>query len=320
MSENTIDFDNFIDQKWSKSTINTRRDQLKRLNLLFSTQQDKFYVDKFADYTEGLRRLRDFFDNPRKYIAECPVSTYMLATRVNYMDCLCIALKMKDTFSSESYVQYVKYLDYLRMEQDIERKKTRSEKFLGDFQESVESIVKYLEADIPTGVKILIKLLSLIDINDNVYGVLRINDLINTTIDPALSLEYSYLNLDTGQYNILGKCTKNRVSRTMMLPLEFTDYVKKLYSVYPRKCKWLLIKNKFRDKYETSSLYPAFNKATGISYYELRHQFVTYLQSNSTIEKINEIARNMGHSVKIAILRYNDIQCDGIEFDDLGED
>jgi len=314
---NTIDFDNFIDQKWSKSTRNMRRDQLKRLNLLFSTRQDKFYIDEFADYTEGLRRLKDFFDNPRKYMADCPVSTYMVATRVNYVECLCIALKMNDKFSSESYVQYVKYLDDLRMELEQERKKTKSEKISIDFVESIESIVKYLDADISVSLKIIIKLISLIDINENAYGVLRISDLINTTIDPNLSSEYSYLDLDTGQYNILDKCTKNRVSRTMMLPLEFTEYVKELYSVYPRKCKWLLIKNKFRDKYESTALYVGFVKLTGISYYELRRQFVTYLQSNSTIERIYEVARNMGHSVKIAILRYNDKQCDGIEFDEM---
>ena len=202
----------------------------------------------------------------------------------------------------------------------IEKKQNKANKICGDFLQSLETIEKVTDQQMISGVKIMIKLLSLIDIETNYYGVLRVSDLINTTIKKELSNDYSYLDLDTGEYTILAKCTKNKKTRTMMLPKEFTDYVKEIGLTCPRPPKWLLTKGYYLEKYESTAISKQFKKITGLSYYELRHQFVTYLQSNSTVSDIKIFAFNMGHSLKTAISTYNDTTCEETCIDSSNDD
>ena len=310
MNKFTVDYSTFIDEKWSKRTKSLRRQQLKSIGTLFDSVNVCFIADYYINYEIGLQKLTDFFNHPRKYFPECPVSIYKTATRLGYMECLCICLKLIDQFPSESYVQYEKCKNNIQLNLDIEKKQNKSTKICGDFIQSIESLEPFIDKPMIISIKIIIKLLSLIDIETNYYGVLRISDLINTTLKKELSNDYSYLDLDTGVYTILAKCTKNKKTRTMILPKEFTDYVRLLYSTYPRPSKWLLTKGNYLEKYESTGISKHFKKITGVDYYELRHQFVKYLQTNSTVSDIKTISFNMGHSLRIAITTYNDIVCE----------
>lgn len=320
MNNFTVNYSTFIDEKWSKRTKSNRRQQLKTIGIIFDDTNDVFIADHYINYNIGLQKLTDFFNNPRKYVTECPVSIYKTATRLGYMECLCICLKLFDQFPSESYIQYEKYKNNIQLQSDNERKHNKSIKICGDFISSIETIETFLNKPILIGVKIIIKLLTTINTETNHYGVLRIGDLINTTLKKELSNEYSYLDLDTGTYTILAHCTKNKQKRTLILPTEFTDYVKEIYSTYPRKSKWLLAKGNYLDRYDSNGISSQFKKITGINYYELRHQFVTYLQNNSTISEIKTISFNMGQSLRVAISTYNDTICEETCIDELDSD
>jgi len=306
MTTFAIKYDTFTKTQWSKHTTQLRQRQLKVLGSLFHNNSTQFIADNYIDYTNGIKVLTDFFDNTRKYLNECGVSTYRTATRISYIECLCLALKSFANFPSDTYVVYNKYYYQLQLKLNIEKINTKANKECGDFLQSLTVIEPFLDKSILDSIKIIIKLLTLIDIESNQYGVLRINDLIQTTICDEFKNEYSYLDLKTGIYTILSTHTKNKTMRTFNVPREFTDYVKQIYSKHPRKSQWLLVKNKYLEKYESHSLSEQFKKITGISYREIRHQFVTYLQNNSTISEIKTVAHNMGHSVRTAMSTYND--------------
>jgi hypothetical protein len=320
MSLQTIKYSEFNSDKWSLVTQKIRRRHLKILGLLFDDNSDVFIVNNYFNYAVAIGRLEDYFNNPRKYIKDCSVSTLKSSTRAQYLDCLFCVIKQTPTFPTDSCVQYMQYYEKLEKVISREREEHKENKTKYNFIETINHITSINMEKALESLTIVIKLMSLIDIDTNTYGILRLSDLINITIDPTLADKYSYLNMITGQCDILPHCTKNKSHRTFHLPMEFVDFVKQTYSKYPRGSQWLLTKNKYCDKYVSGTLSHQFKKLTGFNYHDIRHQFVTYLHQNSTIDICTKTAFNMGHSFKVAVTKYNDTVHEIIIGSDDGDD
>ena len=291
----------------SQGTKDLRIRQITTLNKVVGNLPDKFYGVTFIDYKTVLEKIEAFFDNPSSH-SYTTCENYTLETRKSYMGCLCKALRIIDIFPADSFVQYQKYLDKI----SVENLKEHVERTVGNINPNeflnTQKIV-YTKRCKNDNLCIIIKLITLIDITKNYYGILRMHDLVNIAIAPELKDQTSYLDINTGELTILASCTKNKTERTFKVPEDFCELVKLIQWHDRGRRKWLLCRS-YESKHakfgKTSELGKLFKDFMGMKYYTVRHQFVTYLHKNADMKTTETIAFNMGHSLKVAMRTYND--------------
>lgn len=298
-----MEFSVFRDIKCCELTNNIRIRQISTLMRVISDKNDKFYYEEFYEFDDVIKKMADFFNNPSKYDVNMDHS-FSYETICSYMSSLLKAFKIVKVFRADVYVRYDRYYDEIfRLAKNISKIPDLSpETFL-----ITQNLLRHLKiGKNQDNMKKLIPLISMIDIDNNDYGILRMSDLINITIDPSLSSEYSYLNLDNGLLNIKSSCTKNRKERSFSLPMEWVVIVKMIHNETWMKKQWLFYTRSYQKYDNTQTLRDSFKRLTGMNYYDIKHQFVTYLHQHSTTFRSDLIARNMGHSLKVAVSVYND--------------
>lgn len=285
--------DFIVDPTHSQATNKKRLLNLKTLSQVVSGQNHTFVLDDFANFDVAISKINDFFANPGKY-GKSSSEPYTTETQLGYLTTIYKALLKKDA-PSEVVQKYFNAIAILKNNKSIERSLDTTRIPIDTFLQT-QAHLATINCHHPS-IAIIIKLITLINIATNSYGVLRMDDLIHTCL--VSDGEHSHLNLTTGLWTIQSKYTKNNVSRTFLVPAEFTHFVS---SFGPRK--WLLCHDA-KPYLETDTLSKKFHEVTGLHYYDIRRQFVTYLQNNTNIEHANLVATNMGHSLITAISVYN---------------
>ncbi len=304
-----MEYEKIIDPKCSQKTNEMRTRHLKILNKLLNDKEDayKFHYEILYDYENVILKLEDIFEKPSLYGLKLS-QPFSLETRVSYLGSLCKAIRHVELFPSEIYVKYDRYYhDYVLKSKNNVNKRNQLTEINSDlFLETKNQLncIKYGKNQ--GNMKKIMKLLLLIDINNNDYGVIRLNDMINTTILPSLSSKYSYLDLDKCEWHILPSCTKNKVERKFKVPKDWIDLIRLVDCENNIEKRWLLYDRNFNKYKTTDSLEHTFLKLVGRNYYDIKHQFVTYLHAYSRMDRIQIIANNMGHSLNVATSRYND--------------
>lgn len=272
--------------------------RMKTLNSLMTDKTDKFYISNFYDYEKSINTLETFFKSMDMEIS----------TIYGYMIVLCKYLKLTPDFPSDVYVKYFLYVNKLHNQRTKSLEKHKKIFLVDDFLKTQEMLKAKLNECKNVNLKIIIKLIASVDIDTNDYGILRMNDLIGISLFDKNQQTDSYLNLDTGELNINKLKTKNKIERNMYFSVEFCQYVKELYQfppLYKHNREWLLSQKFVKKCTKTSTLSNEFHKFTGITYYDIRRQFITYIHGVSDMTYIKRVAFNMGHRLGTAILYYN---------------
>lgn len=277
---------------------------MKAICDLVSNQDEYLNGRDFCDSVYVIDKLNDFFNNPKKY-RQSTSNMYSIETRLSYVKSLLKYLKLIKEFPSNSYLHYQRFFNELSTQNMVEKTKSNESKILDpdDFIKMKSKLEMYYNSDECKNInlKIIIKLLIEIDIEHNRYGVLRLGDLANTTLNHKTYPNYSYLNSETMEWHIIAECTKNNTQRTFKVSKGFVELVKEVRT----GCDWLLCNDNL-VKYENAKyLSQVFIDHLHMTYFDIRRQFVTYLHKYSTMSIINEIAINMGHSAMTAMLEYN---------------
>jgi hypothetical protein len=293
-------------------TVETNIMYLQRMKVISKLVSDSgsgsetgFNFSDYYDYDLVIKIIDDYF----------VLNNFKTSTTYGYICALCKFLEKCDNFPSDSYIKYKLYLRQLdnkrRVEDETHILVFHPDEFLKS-QTILSDKLRMMDGQKPSclliNLKIIIKLLLLIDIDHNDYGVLRMNDLMGISLFECNKDASSYLDLSTGELTIHKMKTKTKKERKMMLPMEFCSYVNELYqtpAIYRKKREWLLCDKYIHPVKNTSSMSSMFTKYVGFPYYNLRRQFVTYFHSVGTIDKIRSVALNMGHSVEIAAIHYN---------------
>lgn len=298
-----MDFSVLKDTKCCERTNDMRIRQIATLMSIISDKNDKFYHEEFYDFDKIIKKIEEFFSNPSKYGVKID-HMFSYETICSYLSSLLKAFKVVENFRSDVYVKYDRYYNEMfRLSKKIIKISCISpDKFL-----ETQNVLSHLKiGKNQDNMKKIISLITMINIDHNDYGILRMSDLINITIDPSLSSDYSYLNLDNGLLNIRSSCTKNRKERSFNLPMEWINVVKMIHNETWIKKQWLFYTRSYQKYDNTQTMRDSFKRLTGMNYYEIKHQFVTYLHQHSTTGRSDLIARNMGHSLKMAVSVYND--------------
>lgn len=302
-----IDIDNININEWSDKTHKIRIRQLKMLNKIMGNDNHMFNSDPYENFEMSIKILEDYFNNPYKYNDNIKKrDPYELVTKISYLECLMKFLRdiVKD-FPANIYIKYHYYYNNLTLQKSNNLLNRKFDIDCDLFLKSQNTIkILLMGKKISESIRIIFTLISMIDINMNNYGILRLSDLINITFKPLLKNRFSYLNIENGLLEINDNCTKNKNQRIIKFPMEFIVYLNSLMDLSNRK--WLLI-NKNGEKYEnTSTLYKSIYTLFNIKYYKLRHEYITYIQKYTSVDYINISAKNMGHNINTAIDTYND--------------
>ena len=303
---NMIEINKIIDTKCSQLTNEMRVRHLKTLNRILTggNVSDLFNYGVLFDFDLTIKKIEDMFEAPSSYGLRVS-NALSYETRSSYLSTLCKVLHYIPTFPSELYVKYDRY--YRNVSKLSKQNSVQVDPQPDEFLETQKKLQNVFFMKKQGNMKKIISLLAMIDINKNEYGVIRIDDFVNTTISSMLSSNNSYLNLDTCEWHILSQCTKNKIERTFSVPKEWVNLIKEVdKESIIRPGLWLLY-DRDQKKYENSdSLCKTFKKLVGMNYYDIKHQFVTYLHNHSTTEQIQRVAHNMGHSLNVAVSTYND--------------
>jgi integrase len=134
-------------------------------------------------------------------------------------------------------------------------------------------------------------------------GAFRPNDFMNSRfVDDK---EHSFMDLKNKQWTIRGGYTKNKQGRVVPLPEGLVKDIKIIFRQEPESYPSVLVNKKMDAYTDTTSLTDTFKRLIGHTFNDVRASFVTYIHNNKDMEKMNEMARYMGHGIRTAVTDYH---------------